>query len=562
MKNAKKPNEKDKKQAAKPGDKNKKGVKQEEEPEIDDSGPHIFKILAEEVKKNYIPEKKIEKAKLLDYTIGILHPDIITESIPCRKIISTIQSNNFNIFNFLFKTLTKEEVKNLYFKHTTKDYFPDIIAHMTCGPVAILVLTNKEDTYLDENGIKTYYDSPVQRWKEMIGDKDPNTAKSDEKALRGIYGTDLIHNGFWGSDNTSDAYRELSMFMLPLPAVPPKFVYDENLIKLKTIMNFLLPPKPDHPDISGRLDLIGKYGPIMDYHILDICICTTCRKVIKDILKSKGIKMKKASDKILKEEFINDNMKSFCDKCKEHFNKWTHLISGYEGTHVSTNEEIDNMIHEMNENDLLEILKAEKGTSAKTILTKYDITKPPNEIVYTKNHIIKLISMLQVDYYDRYNFTELQNVIMEDRRIRMNFWVSKMLKKPIEQFPNPKLINFNGEEKQLKEMKNPKSKDFTILRKNPIVVVNKDRNIIKKTVLQHPILQKEKLTEHEITVKVEKLSQRNIGLVTDPGSLSIGADIKNNMLLLRNYQLESIKSKEAQDEIKKERERLELLKYQ
>ena len=104
------------------------------------------------------------------------------------------------------------------------------------------------------------------------------------------------------------------------------------------------------------------------------------------------------------------------------------------------------MIHEMNENDLLEILKAEKGSSAKTILTKYDITKPPNEIVYTKNHILKLISMLQVDYYDRYNFAELQNVIMEDRRIRMNFWVSKMLKKPIEQFPNPKLINFNGEE--------------------------------------------------------------------------------------------------------------------
>ena len=80
--------------------------------------------------------------------------------------------------------------------------------------------------------------------------------------------------------------------------------------------------------------------------------------------------------------------------------------------------------------------------------------------------------------------------------------------------------------------------------------------------LQHPILQKEKLTDHEITVKVEKLSQRNIGLVTDPGSLSIGADIKNNMILLRNYQLEMIKSKEAQDEIKKERERLELLKYQ
>ena len=561
MKNAKKPNEKDKKASGKTGDKNKKG-KQEEEPEIEDTGPHIFKILEEEVKKNYIPANKIEKAKLLDQTIGILHPDIITESIQCRQIIEKIQNNNFNIFNFLFKTLTKEEVKNLYFKHTTKDYFSDITEHMTCGPVAILVLINKEETYLDENGIKTYYDSPVQRWKEMIGDKDPNVAKGDENALRGIYGRDLIHNGFWGSDNVSDAYRELSMFMLPLPATPPKFVYDENLIKLKTIMNFLLPPKPDHPDISGRLDLIGKYGPIMDYHILDICICGNCRKTIKGILKKKGINMKKSSDKVLKEEFINENIKLFCKNCLDHFNKWTHLISGFEGTHIATNEEITNMINEMNENDLLEILKAEKGTSAKTILAKFDITKPPNEIIYTKSHILKLISLLDVDYYDRYHFIELQNVIMEDRRIRMNFWVSKMLNKPIEQFPNPKLINFNGEEKQLKEMKNPKSKDFTILRKNPIKVMNKDRNTIQKTVLQHPILQKEKLTPHEIVVKVEKLSQRNIGLVTDPGSQSIGADIKNNMLLLRNYQLEMIKSKEAQNEIKKEKERLELLKYQ
>ena len=58
------------------------------------------------------------------------------------------------------------------------------------------------------------------------------------------------------------------------------------------------------------------------------------------------------------------------------------------------------------------------------------------------------------------------------------------------------------------------------------------------------------------------MSQRIIGLVSDPGSESIGADIKNNMLLLRNYQLEMIKSKEAQNEIKKEKERIELLKYQ
>ena len=93
-----------------------------------------------------------------------------------------------------------------------------------------------------------------------------------------------------------------------------------------------------------------------------------------------------------------------------------------------------------------------------------------------------------------------------------------MLKKPIQQFPNPKLINFKGEEKQLKEIKNPISKDFIILRKNPIIVINKDRNTIQKTVLQHPILQKNKLTGHEIALKVAKLPQRNIGFVSDPGA--------------------------------------------
>ena len=104
-------------------DKNKKGKNDaEEEPEIDDSGPHIFEILSEQVKKNYIPKEKIEKAKLLDYTVGILHPNIITQSIQCRIIIDKIQKNNFEIFNFLRKTLTKEEIMNLYFKHTKEEF--------------------------------------------------------------------------------------------------------------------------------------------------------------------------------------------------------------------------------------------------------------------------------------------------------------------------------------------------------------------------------------------------------------------------------------------------------
>ena len=100
--------------------------------------------------------------------------------------------------------MTNEEIANLYFKHTTKEYYPSIVEYMTSGPVAILILINKNDTYIDDNGIKTPYESPIIRWKELIGNKDPIQAKtSNPTCLRVLYGIDLIKNEFWGSDTPS-----------------------------------------------------------------------------------------------------------------------------------------------------------------------------------------------------------------------------------------------------------------------------------------------------------------------------------------------------------------------
>ena len=87
------------------------------------------------------------------------------------------------------------------------------------GPVAILVLVNKEESFIDNNGIKTIYKSPIVRLKEAIGNKDPAQAKTaSPNSLRAIYGIDLIKNELWGSDDPSDAFRELSIFKLTLPA--------------------------------------------------------------------------------------------------------------------------------------------------------------------------------------------------------------------------------------------------------------------------------------------------------------------------------------------------------
>lgn len=48
----------------------------------------------------------------------------------------------------------------------------------------------------------------------------------------------------------------------------------------------------------------------------------------------------------------------------------------------------------------------------------------------------------------------MQKVILEDRRLRTNYWVSKIIKKPIEKFKNPNLLNQN-EKVNRDDIKNP-----------------------------------------------------------------------------------------------------------
>ena len=51
--------------------------------------------------------------------------------------------------------------------------------------------------------------------------------------------------------------------------------------------------------------------------------------------------------------------------------------------------------------------------------------------MYTEAHLRELIKDLDTDYYGRYEFDDLQKMILEDRRLRINYWVSKITHKPI-----------------------------------------------------------------------------------------------------------------------------------
>ena len=120
---------------------------------------------------------------------------------------------------------------------------------------------------------------------------------------------------------------------------------------------------------------------------------------------------------------------------------------------MNTDIEISEMIREINKTDILNLLIVEKGSTAKMMIQTLDLTEP-QEIMYTENHLRELIKDLETDYYDRYEFDDLQKIILEDRRLRINYWVSKITHKPIEKFKNPNLLNWN-EKVDRTDIKNP-----------------------------------------------------------------------------------------------------------
>ena len=137
--------------------------------------------------------------------------------------------------------------------------------------------------------------------------------------------------------------------------------------------------------------------------------------------------------------------------------------------------EINELISEINKTDLLQLLIVEKGSTAKMMIETIDLTEPA-EIMYKEEHVRALFYDLETDYYNRYEFDDLQKMIIEDRRLRINFWISKITKKPIEKFKNPNLLNKN-EKVDRKDIKNPY---FTLMRSLPISLHMEKTKVVVK----------------------------------------------------------------------------------
>lgn len=75
--------------------------------------------------------------------------------------------------------------------------------------------------------------------------------------------------------------------------------------------------------------------------------------------------------------------------------------------HVLTDAEIKCLGAEMNKKELLELLTIEKGNAAKIMIEDVP-TDEPKDLVLSKELIQILFKNLKTDYYNRYEFNDLQ----------------------------------------------------------------------------------------------------------------------------------------------------------
>ncbi len=125
----------------------------------------------------------------------------------------------------------------------------------------------------------------------------------------------------------------------------------------------------------------------------------------------------------------------------------------------------------------------------------------------------------------------------------MNFWVSKIIGKPTESFRNPLLINPVEDN----EVTNIKGKNFTLTRTEPIKVRNEEELKLKSMIIKHPMFTKNMLTDHEINNKVNKLLSTNFYKVSELGQGIKSTGVVSNMVLLRDYELETLKNQKLEN---------------
>jgi nucleoside-diphosphate kinase len=130
-----------------------------------------------------------------DRTLVLLKPDAVERGL-VGQILSRFETKGLRIVALDLRTLDAETLARHYEEHVGKGFYADLVAFMSRGPVAALVLEGPENTW--------------EVVRSMMGATNP--LKAAPGTIRGDFGTLFTENQVHGSDSLASAEREIGIF--------------------------------------------------------------------------------------------------------------------------------------------------------------------------------------------------------------------------------------------------------------------------------------------------------------------------------------------------------------
>ncbi|XP_030832257.1 thioredoxin domain-containing protein 3 homolog isoform X6 [Strongylocentrotus purpuratus] len=137
-------------------------------------------------------------------TLAVIKPDAAGEHK--EAIIEKIKEAGFNISLQRDVELNKELASKLYMEHEGKEFYENLIEHMSSGLSMVMVLS-REDA--------------VDGWRTLMGPTDPDYAREHApESLRALLGKDVMQNAVHGSSNPEEAKTRIERLFPDVEVLP------------------------------------------------------------------------------------------------------------------------------------------------------------------------------------------------------------------------------------------------------------------------------------------------------------------------------------------------------
>jgi len=131
---------------------------------------------------------------LKERTLVFLKPDAIMRGL-MGEIIARIERKGLKITAMKLLRLNREKAEELYEMHKGKEFFQELVAHVTSGPVLAMVIEGP---------------NAIAVMRNLIGKTNPLNASPG--TIRGDYALNVTKNVIHASDSPENAEREIRIF--------------------------------------------------------------------------------------------------------------------------------------------------------------------------------------------------------------------------------------------------------------------------------------------------------------------------------------------------------------